>query len=56
MGSGVCFVSHELCGALVAIVPGVVYVGPTIFCSFVAPYVIREVPADESAGAVGAPC
>ena len=30
--------------------------GPTIFCGFVAPYVVREVPAAESAGAVGAPC
>ena len=56
MGSGVCFVYHALCGALVAIVPGVVSVGPTIFCGFVAPYVVREVPAAESAGAVGAPC
>ena len=56
MGSGVCFVSHTLCGALVAIVPGVVSVGPTIFCGFVAPYVFREVPVAESAGAIGAPC
>ena len=56
MGSGVCFVSHALRGALVAIVPGVVSVGPTIFSGFVAPYIVREVPAAESAGAVGAPC
>ena len=56
MGSGVCFVSHALCGALVAIVPGVMSVGPTIICGFVAPYVFREVPAVESAGDVGAPC
>ena len=56
MGSGVCFVSHALCGALVAIVLGVVYVGPTIFCGFIAPYFVRDVPAAESAGAVGAPC
>ena len=56
MGSGVCFVSHTMRGALVAIVLGVVSVGPTIFCGFVAPYVVREVPAAESAGAVGAPC
>ena len=56
MGSGVCFVSHALRGALVAIVPGVVSVGPTIFCGFIAPYVVREVPAAGSAGDVGAPC
>ena len=56
MGSGVCFVSHALCGALVAIVPGVMSVGPTTFFGFVAPYVVREVPAAESTGAVGAPC
>ena len=56
MGSGVCFVSHTLRGALVAIVPGVVSVGPKIFSGFVAPYIVREVPAAESAGAVGAPC
>ena len=37
MGSGVCFVSHSLRSALVAIVPGVVSVGPTIFSGFVAP-------------------
>ena len=56
MGSGVCFVSHAMRGALVAIVPGVVSVGPTIFCGFVAPYVVREVPAAGSAGSVGVPC
>ena len=56
MGSGVCFVSHALRSALVAIVPGVVSVGPTIFSGFVAPYIVREVPAAKSAGAVGAPC
>ena len=56
MGSGVCFVSHALRGALIAIVPGVVSVGPTIFSGFVAPYIVREVPATESAGAVGSPC
>ena len=37
MCSGVSFVSHALRGALVAIVPGVVSVGPIIFCGFVAP-------------------
>ena len=56
MGSGVCFVSHALRGELVAIVPGVVSVGPTIFSGFVSPYIVREIPAAESAGAVGAPC
>ena len=56
MGSSVCFVSHTLCGAFVTVVPGVMSVGPTIFCGFVAPYVVREVPAAESAGDVGAPC
>ena len=56
MGSGVCFVSHALRGALVAIVPGVVSVGPTIFSGFVDPYIVREVHAAESDGAVGAPC
>ena len=56
MGSGVCFVSHALCGAFVTVVPGVMSVGPTIFCGFVAPYVVREFPAAESAGDVGAPC
>ena len=56
MGSGVCFVSHALCGALIAFVPGVVSVGPTIFSVFVAPYIVREVTEAESAGAVGAPC
>ena len=55
MGSGVCFVSHALRGALVAIVMGVASVGPTIFCGFVAPYVVREVPAAESALAIGSP-
>ena len=56
MGSGVCFVYHALRSALVAIVPGVVSVGPTIFSRFVSPYIFREVPESESAGAVGAPC
>ena len=56
MGSGIGFMSHALCGALVTIVPGVVSVCPTIFCGFIAPDVVREVPAAESAGAVGAPC
>ena len=56
MGSGVCFMPHALRGVLVAIVPGVVSVGPTIFSGFVAPYIVREVPAAESAGAVGSPC
>ena len=56
MGSGVCFVSHALRGALVAIVPGVVSVGPKIFSGFVAPYIVREVPTAESNGDVGAPC
>ena len=56
MGTGVCFVSHALRGALVDIVLGVVSVGPTIFSGFVAPYIVREIPAVESAGAVGAPC
>ena len=56
MGSGVCFVYHALRCALVAIVPGVVSVGPTIFRGFVAPYIVREVPAAESARDVGAPC
>ena len=56
MGSGVCFVSHTLRCSLVAIVPFVVSVGPKIFSGFVAPYIVREVPAAESAGAVGAPC
>ena len=41
MGSGVCFVSHALRGALVAIVTGVVSVGPTIFSGFVATYIVR---------------
>ena len=30
--------------------------GPTIFSGFVAPCIVREVTAAESAGAVGAPC
>ena len=55
MGSGVCFVSHALRSALVSIVSGVISVGPTIFCGFVAPYVVREVPVAEFAGSVGAP-
>ena len=56
MGSGMCFVSHAMRGALVDIVPGVVSVGPTIFSGFFAPYIVREVPAAESTGDVGAPC
>ena len=56
MGSGIGFVSHALCSALVTIVPIVVDVRPTIFGGFTAPDIVREVPADESAGAVGAPC
>ena len=43
MDSGVCFLSHALRGELIAIVPGVVSVGPTIFSGFVAPYIVREV-------------
>ena len=56
MGSGACFVSHTLRGALVAIVPCVVSVGPTIFSGLFATYIVREVPAAESNGDVGAPC
>ena len=56
MSIGVGFVSHALCGALVTIVLGVVAVRPKIFGGFIAPDVVREVPAAESAGAVGAPC
>ena len=56
MGSGVGFVSHALCGVFITIVTGVVAVRPTIFGGFIAPDVVREVPAAESAGAVGAPC
>ena len=56
MGSGIGFVSHALCGALVTIVPGVVDVRPIIFGGFIAPDVVREVPVAESSGAVGAPC
>ena len=56
MGSGVGFMSHTMCGALVTIVPGVVSVCPTIFCGFIAPDVVREVSAAESAGAIGALC
>ena len=48
--------SHALRGALISIVPGAVSVGPTIFSSFVAPYIFREVSAAEYDGAVGAPC
>ena len=56
MGSGVGFLSHALCGAFVTVAPGVVAVRPKIFGSFIAPDVVREVPAAEPAGAVGAPC
>ena len=56
MGSGVGFVSHSLCGAFITFVPGVVAVRPKIFGGFISPEVFRDVPADESAGAVGAPC
>ena len=55
MGRGVGFVSRALCGAFVALVPGVVAVHPTIFDGFIAPEVVGEVPAAEYAGAVGAP-
>ena len=55
MGSGVGFVSHSLCGALINVVPGVVAVRPTIFGVFIAPDVVREVPVAEYAGDVGAP-
>ena len=56
MGSDIGFVSHALCGVFVTVMPGVVSVRPTIFGGFIAPDVVREVPADEYAGAVGAPC
>ena len=56
MGSGVGFLSHALCGTFVTVVPGVVAVRPQIFFGFIAPDVVREAPAAESTGAVGAPC
>ena len=56
MGRGVGFVSHALCGAFVTVVLGVVAVRPTIFGGFIDPDSVRDVPAAESAGAVGAPC
>ena len=47
MISGVGFVSHAMCSALVTIVLGIVAVRPTIFGGFIAPDVVREVPAAE---------
>ena len=49
MGRVVAFVSRALCGAFITVVPGVVAMRPTIFGVFIAPDVVGEVPADESA-------
>ena len=56
MGRVVAFVSRALCGAFITVVPGVMAVRPTIFGGFIAPDVVGEVPASESAGSIGAPC
>ena len=55
MVHGVGFVSRALCSAFIAVVPGFVAVRPTIIGCFIAPDVVRDVLAVESAGDVGAP-